>query len=31
MDYRNVQFLETDQPESEINSDSEIKKINFYH
>ncbi len=30
MDYRNIQFLETDQPEIE-SSDSEMKEVNLNH
>ncbi len=30
-DYRNIRFLESEQPEIESNSDSETEEINLYH
>ncbi len=30
-DYRNIRFLESEQPENESSSDSEMEKINFHH
>ncbi len=30
-DYRNIKFLESEQPEIESSSDSEIEKINLHH
>ncbi len=30
-DYRNIRFLESEQPEIESSSDSETEKINLHH
>ena len=30
-DYRNIRFLESEQPENESSSESETEKINLYH
>src|SRR6266498_823721 len=30
-DYRNIRFLESEQPEKDSNSDSEMEEINLYH